>query len=133
MWFLGEKLQKVKESRENHEVEVRKMGTKTNKALEELRVDLVRFLTEETSDMLVRDITRQFAKLSDKEQSLGEVLTLRMQDKKEVTAAIEKIRDIQKRTDMQGWHKDGTTKLKTLKFMYNSQSITLTAPHIFYH
>ena len=29
---------------------------------------------------------------------------MKMQDKKEVTAAIEKIRDIQKRTDMQGWH-----------------------------
>ena len=37
---------------------------------------------------------------------------MRIQDKKEVTAAIEKIRDIQKRTDMQGCHKDGTTKLK---------------------
>ena len=54
----------------------------------------------------------QFAKLREKEESLGEVLTLRMQDKKEVTAAIEKIQDIQKRTYMQVWHKDGTTKLK---------------------
>ena len=35
-----------------------------------------------------------------------------MQDNEEVTAAIEMIRDIQKRTDMQGWHKDGKTKLK---------------------
>ena len=30
-----------------------------------------------------------FDKLREKEESLGEVLTLRMQDKKEVTAAIE--------------------------------------------
>ena len=35
-----------------------------------------------------------------------------MQDKKEVTAATKKIQDIQKRMDMQGWHKDVTTKLK---------------------
>ena len=33
----------------------------------------------------------QFAKLRETEESRGEVLTLRMQDKKEVTAAIEKI------------------------------------------
>ena len=46
MWFLGEKLRKVKESRAKHEVEVRKMETKANKALEELRVDLVRLLPE---------------------------------------------------------------------------------------
>ena len=45
--FLGEKLRKVKESRAKHEVEVREMKTKTNKALEELRVDLVRLLSEE--------------------------------------------------------------------------------------
>ena len=44
--------------------------------------------------MLVRDLMGQFAKLREKEESLGEVLTLRMQDKKEVTAAIEKIRNI---------------------------------------
>ena len=55
----------------------------------------------------------QFAKLREKEESLGEVLTSRMQDKKEVPAAIEKIQDIQKRTDMQGCRNDGTTKLKT--------------------
>ena len=36
-----------------------------------------------------------------------------MQEKKEVTASIEKILDIQKRTDMQVWYKDVTTKLKT--------------------
>ena len=62
--------------------------------------------------VLVRYLIGQVYKLRDKEESLGEVLTLRMQDKKIVTAAIEKIRDIQKRTDMKGWHKDGTTKLK---------------------
>ena len=33
-----------------------------------------------------------------------------MQDKKEVTAAIEKIRDIQKRTDMQGWNRENALK-----------------------
>ena len=49
-------------------------------------------------DVLVRDLIGQFSKLREKEESLGEVLTLRMQDKKEVTAANE----IQKRTDMQG-------------------------------
>ena len=62
--------------------------------------------------MLVRDLMGQFAKLREKEESLGEVLTLRMQDKMEDTAAIEKIRDIQKRTDMQGWQKDGKLNLK---------------------
>ena len=54
----------------------------------------------------------KFAKLREKEENLGEVLTLRMQYKKEVTVAIEKIQDIQKRTDMQGRNNDGTTKLK---------------------
>ena len=56
--------------------------------------------------MIVRYLMGQFSKLREKEESLVEVLTLRMQDKKEVTAAIEKIRDIQKRTDMQGWHNE---------------------------
>ena len=56
--------------------------------------------------MLVRELMGNFTKLRDKEESLGGVLALRMQDKKEVTAAIEKIRDIQKRTDMQGWHNE---------------------------
>ena len=112
MRFLGEKLRKVKESRAKHEVEVRDMDTKTNNALEDLRVDLVRFLPEESLDVLVRYLMGQFSKLREKEESLGEVLTSRMQDKKEVTAAIEKIRETQKRTDMQGWNKDGTTKLK---------------------
>ena len=42
-----------------------------------------------------------FSKLRDKEESLGGVLKLRIQENKEVTAAIKNIRDIQKRTDMQ--------------------------------
>ena len=50
MW---EKLQKITESQEKHEVEVRDMETKTNKALEELRVDIVRFLPEESLDVLL--------------------------------------------------------------------------------
>ena len=83
-----------------HDVEVCKMETYTNKTLEELRVDLVWFLPEEILDVLVRDLMGQFTKLREKEESLGEVLTLRMQDKKEVIAAIKKIRDIHKRTDM---------------------------------
>ena len=66
MRFLGGKLQKVKESREKHEVEVREMETKMNKALEELSVDLVRFLPEESSDVLVRDLMGEFDKLRDK-------------------------------------------------------------------
>ena len=48
----------------------------------------------------------QFYKLREKEESLGEVLTLRMQDKKEDTAGINKIQDIQKNIDMQGWHNE---------------------------
>ena len=112
LWFLGEKVQKVKESWANHEVEVREMETKTNKALEELRVDILRLLPEEILYVLVRELMGMFDKLRDKEDSLGEVLKFMIQDKKEVTAVIEKIRDTQKRTDMQGWHKDGTTKIK---------------------
>ena len=42
-------------------------------------------------NVLVRELMWKFDKLREKEESLGEVLTLRMQDKKEVTAAIEKI------------------------------------------
>ena len=109
---VRENLRKAKEYRTNNEVEVREMEIKTNKALEELRVDHVRFLPEESSDVLVRELMGQFAKLREKGGSLEEVLTLRMQDKEEVTAAIEKIQDTQKRTDMQGCHKDATTKLK---------------------
>ena len=62
--------------------------------------------------MLVRELMGKFDKLREKEEILVEVLILRMQDKKEVIAVIEKIRDIQKRTHMRGWQKDGTTKLK---------------------
>ena len=69
----------MKESRAKHEVEVRKMETKTNKALEELMVDLVRFLPEERPNVLIRDLMGQFSKLRENEESLGEVLTLRMQ------------------------------------------------------
>ena len=82
MRFLGEKLRKVKESRAKHEVEVRDMDTKTNNALEDLRVDLVRFLPEESLDALVRELMGQFDKLNQKKEILGEVLTLRIQDKK---------------------------------------------------
>ena len=65
-------------------------------------VDLVLFLSEENSDVPVWDLMRKFDKLRQKEERLLEVLTLRMQDKKEVTSAIK----IQKRTDTQGWHKE---------------------------
>ena len=44
--------------------------------------------------MLVRDLMGQFSKLREKEESLGEVLKLRIHDKKEFTSTIEKIRDI---------------------------------------
>ena len=92
--FLGEKLRKVKEYRVKHEVEVHEMETKTKKALEEPRVYLVWLLPEEILDVFVQDLMGQFAKLRKKEESFWEVLTLRMQDKKEVTAAIKKIWDI---------------------------------------
>ena len=68
--FLGENLRKAKEYRTNNEVEVREMEIKTNKALEELRVDHVRFLPEESSDVLVRELMGQFAKLREKGGSL---------------------------------------------------------------
>ena len=96
----------MKESRAKHEVEVREMDTETNKALEDLRIDLLRFLPEENLDVLVWELTGKFDKLREKEESQGEVLTLWMQYKKEVTAEIEKILDIQKRTNMQGWHNE---------------------------
>ena len=46
------------------------MDTKTNKALEEMRVDLVWFLPEENVDVLVWDLMGQFSKLREKEGSL---------------------------------------------------------------
>ena len=67
------------------------METNINKALEDLRVDLVRFLPEEILDMLIPDLMGQFSELREKEERLVEVLTLGVQDKKEVTAAIENI------------------------------------------
>ena len=63
MLFLGSKLRKVKESRAKHEVEVREMETKTKNSLEEMRVDLVRFLPEEISYVLIRDLIYKFSKL----------------------------------------------------------------------
>ena len=98
--FLGDKLRKVKEFLAKHKVEVRKMETKMNKALEEQRIDLFRFLPEKIPDVITQDLMGGVDKLREKEDRLGEVLTLRIQYKKEVTVAIEKIRDIQKRTDM---------------------------------
>ena len=62
-----------------------------NKALEDLRVDLVQFLPEEILDVLVWELMGKFDKLREKEEILGEVLKLRIQDKKEVTAATKKI------------------------------------------
>ena len=53
----------MKDSRTNYKVEVRKMETKTNKALDDLRVDLVRFLCEESLDVLIRDLMGNFSKL----------------------------------------------------------------------
>ena len=50
--------------------------------------------------MIIRDLMRHFDKLRYKEESLGEVLKFKMHDKKEVTAEIEKIQDIQKMTYM---------------------------------
>ena len=41
-----------------------------NKTLEELRVDLVRFLPEEILDVLIRDIMGMLDKLREKEESL---------------------------------------------------------------
>ena len=67
--------------------------------------------------MLVRDLMGQFAKLREKEESLGEVLTLRIQEKKEVTAAIEKIQDIQKSSDMQGWHNKSKNSFITVNLI----------------
>ena len=44
--------------------------------------------------MLVRDLMGKFYKLRYKEESIGELLVLKMQYKKEVTAVIENIRYI---------------------------------------
>ena len=63
---MGEKLWKAKESRAKHEVEVRKMETKINQSVEELKVDLVRFLPEENSDVHVWKLMGQFDKLREK-------------------------------------------------------------------
>ena len=46
------------------------METKTNKALEELRVDIVRFLPGESLDVLVQELVGKFAKLRENEESL---------------------------------------------------------------
>ena len=67
------------------------METKTNKALEYLRVYLIRFLLEESLDVILQELMGQFTELKDKEERLGEVMILRMQDKTEVTLSIKKI------------------------------------------
>ena len=55
----------MKDSRAKHGEEVPYLETKTNKALEDLKVDLVLFLPEEISDVIVRDLMGQFAKIRD--------------------------------------------------------------------
>ena len=69
MRFMWENLRKVKESQAKHEVEVRDMETKTNKALEELRVDLVRLLPEEILDVLVQELMFFFKTKGEGEES----------------------------------------------------------------
>ena len=61
--FLGEKLQKLKESCIKDEAEVRNMEINTNKSLEELSVDLVRFHLKENLYVLLRDLIGQFSKI----------------------------------------------------------------------
>ena len=46
------------------------METKMNKALEDLRVDFVRFLPEESLYVLVWDLMGQFDKLRENKESL---------------------------------------------------------------
>ena len=67
------------------------METKTNKALEYLRVYLLRCLLVESLDVILQELMGQFTELKDKEERLGEVMILRMQDKTEVTLSIKKI------------------------------------------
>ena len=43
------------------------METKTNKALGELRVDLVQLLPEEILDVLIRELMGEFSKLREKD------------------------------------------------------------------
>ena len=47
MRFLGKKLRKVKGSQAKHEAEISNIETNINKALKELRIDLVWFLPDE--------------------------------------------------------------------------------------
>ena len=68
----------MKESWAKHEVEEHAMETKTNKALEELSINLVRLLTEEILDVIIQDLMGNFDKLREREECLGEFLTLRM-------------------------------------------------------
>ena len=56
----------MKESREKHEVEVCETETKTNKALEDLRIYLVRLLPEENLDVIVWELMGGFSKLREK-------------------------------------------------------------------
>ena len=69
-------------------------------------------------DVLVWDLMGQIDKLREKEESLGEVPTLRMQDKKEVTLAIKKIQDTQKRNDMQGWQNEAKNSCITVNLIH---------------
>ena len=64
MRFLGKKLRKVKGSQEKHEAEVSNIETNINKALKELRIDLVWFLPDEISDVLIQDLMGKLDKLS---------------------------------------------------------------------
>ena len=65
--------------------------------------------------MLVWDLMGDCAKLREKEERLGEVLILEMQEKKEVTSAIENIGDILKRRDT--GHVEVLDTLKKLRSM----------------
>ena len=63
MLFMGGKIRKVKDSRTNYKAEVRKMETNMNKALEEIRVDLVQLLPESSLYVFIWDLMGQIDKL----------------------------------------------------------------------
>ena len=96
------------------------METQTNKALGQLRVDLVRLIPEEILDVLIWDLMGQFGNLREKEYSLEEVLTLGMQGKKEVTAVIEKMRHTEEDGHAimsQRWHNEAKNACITVNLI----------------
>jgi len=100
---MEEHLRKANASRAKYEEENRSMRQETDDILAKLRTNLYEILSEGgdsgNSDAFA-DLMTKFHDLREKEEELGKVLVLRMQERGEVVNALEAIKEIRNRTKL---------------------------------